>query len=39
MRELVHDPWAARDDYIDVILDRTDENVARFLADAYGART
>ncbi|HXG57512.1 MAG TPA: DUF3536 domain-containing protein [Thermoanaerobaculia bacterium] len=25
------DPWAARDDYIDVILDRSDENVDRFL--------
>ncbi|MCA1666375.1 MAG: DUF3536 domain-containing protein, partial [Thermomicrobia bacterium] len=32
MRALVHDPWAARDAYISVILDRTDENVARFLA-------
>ena len=29
---LVHDPWAARDDYIDVILDRSDESLDRFLA-------
>ncbi len=27
-----HDPWAARDAYIDVVLDRTDPTVARFLA-------
>ncbi len=33
MRALVHDPWVARDDYIAVILDRSEENVARFLAD------
>lgn len=26
------DPWAARNDYIDVILDRTPESVDRFLA-------
>ncbi len=26
------DPWAARDDYIDVILDRSDGNVDRFLS-------
>ncbi len=29
---LLHDPWLAREDYIDVILDRSDETVARFLA-------
>ena len=31
-RNLVMDPWAARDDYIDVILDRSPANVERFLA-------
>src|SRR5581483_10096523 len=29
---LLHDPWAARDDYIGVILDRSEENIDRFLA-------
>lgn len=29
---IFHDAWAARDDYINVILDRSDENVARFIA-------
>jgi alpha-amylase/alpha-mannosidase (GH57 family) len=29
--ELLTDPWRARDDYISVILDRSDENVDRFL--------
>jgi alpha-amylase/alpha-mannosidase (GH57 family) len=29
--ELLKDPWAARDDYINVILDRSSENVARFF--------
>jgi len=28
---LLTDPWAARDDYISVILDRSEENVDRFL--------
>jgi alpha-amylase/alpha-mannosidase (GH57 family) len=28
----LRDPWAARNDYIDVILDRSPENVQRFLA-------
>lgn len=27
----VKDPWAARNDYIDVVLDRSEENVAAFL--------
>jgi hypothetical protein len=27
-----HDPWAARDGYVDVILDRTDLSTSRFLA-------
>ncbi|GIW74306.1 MAG: glycoside hydrolase [Phycisphaerales bacterium] len=29
--ELVRDPWAARDDYIDVILDRSESSRHRFL--------
>ena len=29
---VLRDPWLAREDYIDVILDRSDESVARFLA-------
>src|SRR5687768_16707083 len=29
---LLRDPWLAREDYIEVILDRSDESVARFLA-------
>jgi alpha-amylase/alpha-mannosidase (GH57 family) len=28
---LFADPWAARDDYVEVILDRSSENVARFF--------
>ena len=31
MAEYVRDPWRARDGYIRVILDRGDENVARFF--------
>ena len=31
-KELLKDPWAVRDDYINVILDRHDENVDAFLA-------
>jgi alpha-amylase/alpha-mannosidase (GH57 family) len=30
-REFLKDPWAARDDYIEVILDRSLENIQRFL--------
>lgn len=30
--ELFNDPWAARDDYISVVLDRSAENVEAFLA-------
>jgi alpha-amylase/alpha-mannosidase (GH57 family) len=30
--ELLRDPWAARNDYIDVILDRSPENVVQFFA-------
>ncbi|MFP5247944.1 MAG: DUF3536 domain-containing protein, partial [Thermoanaerobaculia bacterium] len=29
---LVRDPWVARDEYIDVILDRSEESLDRFLA-------
>jgi len=29
---LLKDPWAARDAYIDVILDRSDESIERFMA-------
>jgi hypothetical protein len=29
---VLHDPWAARDAYIDVVLDRSDDQVQRFLA-------
>jgi len=28
---LIADPWAAREDYVSVVLDRSEENVARFL--------
>jgi alpha-amylase/alpha-mannosidase (GH57 family) len=31
-RQLLRDPWAARDEYIEVILDRSPENVERFLS-------
>jgi alpha-amylase/alpha-mannosidase (GH57 family) len=30
-RELLSDPWAARNDYVDVILDRSDESIERFF--------
>ena len=30
-KEFLQDPWRARDDYISVILDRSDESVARFF--------
>jgi alpha-amylase/alpha-mannosidase (GH57 family) len=30
-RELFNDPWAARDAYIEVVLDRSDETVGKFL--------
>lgn len=29
---LLRDPWAARNDYVDVVLNRADENVAHFLS-------
>jgi alpha-amylase/alpha-mannosidase (GH57 family) len=31
-KTLLKDPWAARNDYIDVILDRSEESVARYFA-------
>jgi alpha-amylase/alpha-mannosidase (GH57 family) len=31
--ELLKDPWAARDDYIRVVLDRSDASLASFFAD------
>jgi alpha-amylase/alpha-mannosidase (GH57 family) len=36
-RTLLKDPWAARDGYIDVILDRSADSVTRFF-DKYAAR-
>jgi alpha-amylase/alpha-mannosidase (GH57 family) len=30
-KRFLRDPWAARDDYIDVILDRGEESVSRFM--------
>lgn len=35
--ELVRDPWAARDDYIGIILDRSDESLDAFIG-AHAAR-
>ncbi len=32
MTSYVHDPWQARDDYIEVILDRSDRNLESFLS-------
>jgi alpha-amylase/alpha-mannosidase (GH57 family) len=31
-RELLKDPWAAREDYINVILDRSSESIRRFFS-------
>jgi alpha-amylase/alpha-mannosidase (GH57 family) len=36
LRAYAPDPWAVRDDYIRVVLDRSGESVARFLADHAG---
>jgi hypothetical protein len=36
--DFLKDPWAARDDYIEVILDRSPDNVDRFLK-RHSART
>jgi (1->4)-alpha-D-glucan 1-alpha-D-glucosylmutase len=32
-RQLLKDPWAARDAYIHVLLDRSDDSLGRFFAD------
>ncbi|MGQ9571882.1 MAG: DUF3536 domain-containing protein [Dehalococcoidia bacterium] len=37
-RQLLSDPWAARNDYIDVVLDRSLENIERFLSQ-HAVRT
>ena len=29
--DVLHDPWVARDHYVDVVLDRSDESLRRFL--------
>jgi hypothetical protein len=31
VKELITDPWQARDEYIDIILNRSEDNVLRFL--------
>ncbi|MFC1929097.1 DUF3536 domain-containing protein, partial [Chloroflexota bacterium] len=31
-KQYLKDPWAARDDYINIILDRSPDNVARFMS-------
>jgi alpha-amylase/alpha-mannosidase (GH57 family) len=36
-RPLLRDPWAARDDYVSVVLDRSPENIDRFF-DRHQAR-
>jgi hypothetical protein len=33
MQEFCRDPWQARDDYIDVILDRSPDNLALFIGE------
>jgi alpha-amylase/alpha-mannosidase (GH57 family) len=33
LKEYLHDPWASRDDYIRVILDRSEESSAAFFKD------
>jgi alpha-amylase/alpha-mannosidase (GH57 family) len=35
-RQLLKDPWAARDGYIDVVLDRSPDSVKRFFAKYAG---
>jgi len=32
LKELFYDPWRARDDYIGVLLDRTEDAIEAFLA-------
>jgi alpha-amylase/alpha-mannosidase (GH57 family) len=36
MSVFTNDPWGARDRYIEVILDRNEENIGRFLLDLAG---
>jgi alpha-amylase/alpha-mannosidase (GH57 family) len=36
-REFLKDPWAARDQYIDILLDRSEDNLNRWLG-RHGAR-
>ena len=36
LQSLLKDPWKARDDYIEVVLDRTEEKVDRFLKEQAG---
>lgn len=36
MAAFTNDPWGARDRYIDVILDRSEENMGRFLQNIAG---
>ncbi len=36
LRAFAPDPWAVRDDYIRVVLDRTPESVERFIVDHFG---
>ena len=31
-RELLRDPWKARDDYIEIVLDRSESNIQKFFA-------
>ncbi len=32
-KQFLKDPWAARDDYIDIILDRSPNNITKFLSE------
>jgi len=36
MKNFTHDPWGARDRYIEVLLDRSEENMSRFLLNLAG---
>ncbi|RPI35768.1 MAG: DUF3536 domain-containing protein, partial [Methanoregulaceae archaeon] len=36
MNSYVSDPWKARDDYIDIILDRSSGNIEKFFSDHEG---
>jgi alpha-amylase/alpha-mannosidase (GH57 family) len=37
-RELLQDPWKARDEFVSIVLDRSPENVDRFLAGYAGRK-